>query len=175
VTTSSKTLGGCFKDFRQEAFRLETLDDYSKSGGVDAYQAFLAGEPQPEDYRTAGWMTTVGDAVRSGRRIYRVHILARPLTDYLRFELSWGYRRNMTAGEEFFILDTTTQENPIPDAPDFWLFDEQVIGAMNYDEEGRYLGVDFLEENHLSRFLEYRNTAMAQAVPFVDWWAKYGE
>ncbi|MFD9489355.1 DUF6879 family protein [Streptomyces sp. NPDC059991] len=175
MTTSSKTLGDWFKDFGHEAFRLETLDDYSKSGGVDAYRAFLADEPQPEDYKTAGWITTVGDAVQSGKRIYRVHILSRPLTDYLRFELSWGYRRNMAAGEEFFILDTTTQENPIPDAPDCWIFDEQVIGAMNYDDEGRYLGVEFLGEDQLSRFLAYRDTAMAQAVPFSEWWAKYGE
>ncbi|MFD9567786.1 DUF6879 family protein [Streptomyces sp. NPDC059994] len=175
MTTSSKTLGDWFKDFGHEAFRLETLDDYSKSGGVDAYRAFLAGEPQPEDYKTAGWITTVGDAVQSGKRIYRVHILSRPLTDYLRFELSWGYRRNMAAGEEFFILDTTTQENPIPDAPDCWIFDEQVIGAMNYDDEGKYLGVEFLGEDQLSRFLAYRDTAMAQAVPFSEWWAKYGE
>lgn len=175
MTTSSKTLGDWFKDFSREAFRLETLDDYSKSGGVDAYRAFLAGEPQSEDYKTAGWMTTVGDAVASGKRIYRVHILARPLTDYLRFELSWGYRRNMAAGEEFFILDTTTQENPIPDAPDFWLFDNRVIGAMNYDGGGKYLGADFLGEDQLSKFLTYRDTAMAQAVPFAEWWAKYGE
>lgn len=98
VTTSSNSARDWFNDFEREAFRLETLDDYSKSGGVDAYRAFLAGEPQPEDYATADWMTTVGNAVQSGRRIYRVHILARPLTDYLRFELSWGYRRNMMAG-----------------------------------------------------------------------------
>ncbi|QNE75432.1 hypothetical protein F0344_13095 [Streptomyces finlayi] len=175
MTTSSKTLGDWFKDFDREAFRLETLDDYSKSGGVDAYRAFLAGEPQSEEFKMAGWVTTVGNAVQAGKRIYRVHVLARPLTDYLRFELSWGYRRNMAAGEEFFILDTTNEENPIPGAPDFWLFGEKVIGAMNYDSEGKYLGVDFLEEDHLSTFLAYRDTAMAQAVPFTEWWAKYGE
>ncbi|MFE2549265.1 DUF6879 family protein [Streptomyces sp. NPDC059355] len=174
MTTSSRSLGDWFKDFDVAAFRLETLDDYSKSGGVDAYRAFLAGEPQPENYNTVGWMTTVGEAVRSGRRIYRVHVLARPLTDYLRYELSWGYRRNMTAGEEFFILDTTNQENPIPEAPDFWLFDEHTVGAMHYDGDGKYLGVEFLGEDELSRFLGYRDAAMAQAVPFAEWWTTYG-
>ncbi|MER5634043.1 DUF6879 family protein [Streptomyces nitrosporeus] len=175
MTTSSKTLGDCFEEFGREAFRLETLDDYSKSGSVDAYHAFLAGESQPEEYKTAGWVKTVGNAVAAGKRIYRVHILCRPLTDYLRFELSWGYRRNMTAGEEFFILDTTDQENPIPEAPDFWLFDERSIGSMSYDGEGKYLGTDFLEEDQIPRFLAYRDTAMAQAVPFAEWWAKYGK
>ncbi|WP_406398575.1 DUF6879 family protein [Streptomyces uncialis] len=174
MTISSRTLGDCFKEFDREAFRLETLDDYSKSGGSDAYRAFLAGEPQPEEYKTAAWVKTVGDAVRSGKRIYRVHVLARPLTDYLRFELSWGYRRNMAAGEEFFILDTTHQENPIPQAPDFWLFDERTVGAMKYDGDGRYLGTDFHGEEQLSRFLAYRDTAMDRAVPFSEWWTEYG-
>ncbi len=128
--SSSRTLGDWFTAFQREAFRLETLDDYSQSGGVDAYQAFLAGQDQPESYKTAAWLTTVGDATKAGKRVYRVHILARPLTDYLRFELPWGYRRNMTAGEEFFILDTTESQNPVPDAPDFWTFDDRVTGAM---------------------------------------------
>ncbi|MGW0393140.1 DUF6879 family protein [Streptomyces sp. NPDC003042] len=175
MTTSSKTLGDWLKDFNQEAFRLETLDDYSKSGSVDAYQAFLAGESQPEDFKTSDWMATVGNAVQAGKRIYRVHVLARPLTDYLRFELSWGYQRNMAAGEEFFILDTTSQGNPISDAPDFWMFDEQVVGTMSYDGEGKFLGINFPDVEELSKFLAYRDTAMAQAVPFSEWWAKYGE
>ncbi|MFM9444437.1 DUF6879 family protein [Streptomyces acidiscabies] len=176
TTSSSRTLGDFFGSFEREAFRLETLDDYSQSGGVEAYHAFLAGEEQPESYRTAGWLTTVGSATRAGKRVYRVHVLSRPLTDYLRFELSWGYRRNMSAGEEFFILDTTENESPIPDAPDFWLFDDQVVGVMAYDKAGKYLGSEIVEaEDRLAKFREYRDTALAHAVPFTEWWARHGE
>ncbi|MFJ4962950.1 DUF6879 family protein [Streptomyces sp. NPDC088729] len=95
-------------------------------------------------------------------------------TDRGTLAISWGYRRNLTAGEEFFILDTTDQENPIPDAPDFWLFDERAAGVMEYDGEGKYLGSAFAGEEQVPRFLEYRDTTLAQAVPFPDWWAKYG-
>ncbi|MFG2215596.1 DUF6879 family protein [Streptomyces sp. NPDC087769] len=55
MTTSSKTLGDLFDAFKHEAFRLETLDDYSRSGNVDAYRAFLAGETQPDDCN-ADWI-----------------------------------------------------------------------------------------------------------------------
>ncbi|MFE2729025.1 DUF6879 family protein [Kitasatospora sp. NPDC059327] len=175
MTTSSRTLGDCFAEFGQEAFRLETLDDYSRSGGVDAYHAFLAGEEQPADYKTAGWVKTVADATRAGKRMYRVHILSRPLTDYLRFELAWGYHRNMAAGEEFFILDTTGQENPVPEAPDFWLFDDETAAVMSYDDNGRYLGVELLSDSRIAGFKTYRDTVMARSVPFAEWWAQYGE
>lgn len=175
ATSSSLSLGEWFTAFEREAFRLETLDDYGQSGGVDAYHAFLAGEEQPESYKKAAWLTTVGNAVKAGKRVYRVHILSRPLTDYLRFELSWGYRRNMTVGEEFFVLDITDQPNPIPQAPDFWMFDERVTGVMSYDESGKYLGSEFLSEERAAEFRAYRDTALTHAVPFSDWWARHGE
>lgn len=175
MTASSRTLGEWFQVFEREAFRLETLADYSQSGGVDAYRAFLAGEARPEGYESVPWMTTVRNASQAGKRMYRVHIVSRPLTSYLRYELSWGYQRNLRAGEEFFILDTTDRANPIPEAPDFWLFDDRTVGAMNYDGAGKYLGTDFLEDSRLPEFRDYRKTALAHAEPFPEWWAKYGE
>ncbi|MEU7088296.1 DUF6879 family protein [Streptomyces achromogenes] len=175
TTSSSRSLTDWFTAFEREAFRLETLDDYSQSGGVEAYQAFLAQRAQPESYKTAAWLTTVGNATAVGKRMYRVHILSRPLTEYLRFELSWGYRRNMTAGEEFFILDATERPNPIPDAPDFWMVDDRAVGVMAYDGAGKYLGSEFASEDRLALFRHYRDIALAHAVPFTGWWAQHGE
>ncbi|MFF5101360.1 DUF6879 family protein [Streptomyces sp. NPDC000134] len=173
MTTSSKTLGDLFDSFEREAFRLETLDDYSKSGNVDAYHAYLAGEPQPEDYN-AGWVEELRSHTETGKRVYRVHILSRPLTDYLRFELGWGYRKNMTGGEEFFVLDITDKPNPLPGVPDFWCFDSESVAVMDYDGTGKYLGSEVLKSERVAEFTTYRDTALVHAEPFTEWWAKYG-
>ncbi|GAA2577859.1 hypothetical protein Stube_21800 [Streptomyces tubercidicus] len=169
-----KKLGEMFDSFEREAFRLETLDDYSKSGNVGAYQAFLAGEPQPSDYNEA-WVSEIRSHTSQGKRIYRVHILSRPLTPYLRFELGWGYQKNRTGGEEFFILDITENPNPLQGVPDYWQFDSVTTGVMSYTEDGAFLGADVLPEGRAGEFRHYRDTAMAHAVPFAEWWAKYGE
>lgn len=173
MTTSSRTLGELFDTFEREAFRLETLDDYSNSGSVDAYHTFLAGEPQPDDYN-AGWVEEVRSHTRVGKRIYRVHILSRPLTDYLRFELGWGYRKNAAGGEEFFILDTTGKCNPLENVPDFWLFDSESAAVMNYDGVGKFLGAEVVSPEQAAEFAAYRDKALAHAEPFTEWWAKYG-
>ncbi|MCQ9182174.1 hypothetical protein KMT30_24645 [Streptomyces sp. IBSBF 2953] len=173
MTTSSKTLGDLFDSFEREAFRLETLDDYSQSGNVDAFQAFQAGESQPEDYN-AGWIEELRSHTEKGKRVYRVHILSRPLTDYLCFELGWGYRKNMTGGEEFFILDVTENPNPLENVPDFWFFDSSSAAVMNYDENGKYLGSEVLPPERAAEFTQYRDAALAHAEPFNEWWAKYG-
>ncbi|MER6214813.1 DUF6879 family protein [Streptomyces sp. NPDC001674] len=171
---ASKTLAELFDTFQREAFRLETLDDYSKSGNADAYQAFLAGSPQPADYNEE-WVSELRAHTRNGKRIYRVHILCRPLTPYLRFELGWGYQKNATGGEEFFILDVTEQPNPLEGVPDFWQMDGSTSAVMNYSDDGAFLGADVLPSDRAEEFRAYRDTAMAHAQPFSEWWAKYGK
>ncbi|MFF1376468.1 DUF6879 family protein [Streptomyces sp. NPDC058308] len=173
MNISPEDFGKLFNEFEREAFRLETLDDYSGSGGVDAYHAFLAGKPQPEEYKSAGWVTTVRNAARAGKRMYRVHILSRPLSKYLRFELGWGYMRNQEAGEEFFILDTTEQANPLKGVPDFWSYDERSVVTMQYGEGGKFLGAELVPEGQASEWLERRDMAMSLAVPFRDWWEQH--
>lgn len=136
--SASNDLAARFSTFQEEAFRLETLDDYSNSGNPAAFRAFLAGETKPADYN-ADWLETVRKATESGKRMVRVHVLSRPLTPYLRYELSWGYQTNMTAGEEFHILDTTVRPNPLEGVPDFWLFDGREPVVLNFKAE--YLAV----------------------------------
>lgn len=174
MTASSRSLGDLFDSFENEAFRLETLADYGASGNIDAYHAFLAGEPRPDDYN-AEWVEELRSHTGSGKRIYRVHILSRPITDYLRFELGWGYRKNMTGGEEFFILDITENPNPLDGVPDFWLFDSDTAAVMNYDGIGTYLGSDTLPPERAGEFARHRDTALAHAQPFTEWWAAYGQ
>lgn len=171
----AESLGDLFDAFACEAFRLETLDDYSGSGSTDAYRAFMDGQPQPADYN-ADWLAEIRSYAESGRRLYRVHVLARPLTPYLRFELGWGYVTNATAGEEFFILDVTDRPSPLPDGVgDFWLFDSAVPALMRYADGGSFAGAEVLTEDRAAEFTAYRDTALAQAAPFTNWWAQYGE
>ncbi|CAD5957919.1 DUF6879 family protein [Streptomyces cyaneofuscatus] len=168
-----KTLGDLFDDFKQEAFRLETLDDYGRSGNADAYRLFLDGKPKPEGYNT-DWLDEVRKNVDAGRRMYRVHVVTRPLTPYLRYELGWGYTTNSTAGEEFFILDVTEQANPLADVGDFWLFDSVTAAPMRYTSDGEFAGADVLSGDRADEYVGHRNTALAHAVPFADWWAEHG-
>ncbi|MEU8538519.1 DUF6879 family protein [Streptomyces sp. NPDC048717] len=161
-----------FSSFRREAFRLETLDDYSGSSDPEMIRAFLAGEPQPDHYNQE-WADEVAGNIGAGKRMYRVHIISRPMTDYLRFELGWGYRKNAKAGEEFFILDITDQPNPLEGVPDFWMFDESSVVSMSYGEGGRFLGAE--PHSSATEWVVHRDLALSHAVPFADWWGQYGE
>ncbi|MFD9064224.1 DUF6879 family protein [Kitasatospora purpeofusca] len=160
MSTSPVVPGGWLSEFGREAFRLEILGEH--------------GSAWPDEYRTGTWSRAVMAARRAGKRMYRVHLLTRPLGPCVEADLEWGSNRHMAAGEEYYVLDVTEQENPIAQAPEFWLFDDETVAAPRYGADGEYLGVDFPDGGRVAEFRAYRDTAMAHAVPFAEWWAKYG-
>ncbi|MGV9303643.1 MULTISPECIES: DUF6879 family protein [unclassified Nonomuraea] len=171
---SPEEFGQLFESFDREAFRLETLNHYDSAGTRIGLPAFLAGEEEPEQFRNSPWVTTVSNAVQAGKRMYRVHVVTTPLTDYLRFEFAWGYHRNAKAGEEFFVLDLAEHDvSGLPDH-DFWMFDERTVVRMYYDGQGAFTGAEILPEAQASKYIQHRDLALKHAEPFASFWERHG-
>ncbi|GAA0955079.1 DUF6879 family protein [Nonomuraea longicatena] len=166
--------GRLFETFEREAFRLETLDFYDSGGTQIGLPAFLAGEEEPEQFKNSPWTVTVSNAVQAGKRMYRAHVVTTPLTDYLRFEFAWGYHRNAKAGEEFYILDLAQRNVPGLPSHDFWLFDEQKVVRMDYDDQGAYLGAEVLPETRTAEYVRYRDLALEHAESLAAFWERHG-
>jgi len=156
-----------FVTFQRSAFRLETRNRYAVPEEVEPFRRFCDGE-RPGDEWTREWTDAVRVAVRAGKRMQRVHVVTEPLTRYLRFELTCGYPNNIAAGEEINILAVRRDDSAplLPD--DFWLFDDEAVGAMRYDDDGRFLGVEVLTDSAtISRYRSFRDVALRLAMPFA--------
>jgi hypothetical protein len=156
-----------FDSFKHEAFRLETHPVYDMVSERAEYEQFLAtGALEiPED---DGWLTRVRHFAATGRWVGRVHVLSRPLTDYLRYEFA-VYRYTVRAGEDVRILDLTDRADPGLPTQDFWLFDESSVVRMDYDEQGRQLGRELLEAVDPAPYVEWKRIALAHAQPFAEY------
>ncbi|MFJ4706930.1 DUF6879 family protein [Streptomyces anulatus] len=152
-----------FRDFRSEAWRLETLPQYLVPQESDEFQAFKEGARYPGPYED-DWMRMVRT-----RTVGRVHIVRRPLSAYLKFEFDRYYRHQAPAGEDIRILDVTDRPNPLPDTlSDFWMFDRSTVVLMNYEEDGTQINRQ-LVEGDVSPFLAYQRIAVAESVPFEEY------
>src|SRR6267154_3437167 len=129
-----------FQSFKHEAFRLETLDQYLVVPEEREFKRFLNGEPLPE-VQNKPWCDQIRNNISQGKRMRRVHVLTLPLTPYLRFEIDWGYIFSLAAGEEIFILNRNqlSDFSLIQDG-DFWLFDDNILIRMLFDDTGKQLG-----------------------------------
>jgi hypothetical protein len=164
-----------FSAFRHTAFRLETLDRYDVSYEEEPFRRFLAGEPKPHDDAKQAWVRTIADALAAGKRMERVHVVSEPPTDYLRFELAWGYPENVEAGEDIRILPVSLGSWPagVPDQ-DFWLFDSKRVAVMHYDDRGRFRGAELVEGSDIvTQYCAWRDAAWHDAVPYKQYVADH--
>jgi hypothetical protein len=157
-----------FDTFAQSAWRLELHPVYLMPQEQEAFKRFLAGERLPIEHRSS-WMDRVAGYISTGRSIGRVHVVRRPLSDYLLFEFEWYYRHHVKAGEDIRILDLTGKPDlGLPDH-DFWMFDEKRIVKMLYQADGTQIGRELVENPDMTKYLQYREIALAGSVSFSEY------
>jgi hypothetical protein len=157
-------LGGLFERFSRSAFRLEARDDYNVPDEQQALAAFRSGQQvPPRTSDNSPWLALVASATAAGRRIVRVRVVGRPVTDYTRFEFA-AYRGNIAAGETIRVVERAwlhgTDSAWAND--DFWLFDDETVALLGYDEEGHFLGAE--RASDLGAYLSARQRALALSV-----------
>ena len=101
----------------------------------------------------------------------RVHVVAEPLSDYMRFELSWSYDENVRAGEAIYIIPVKEDEWPAELVHhDYWLFDSCRLVVMRYDDEGVLLGADLIDDSaDVVQHNYCRDLALHRAVRYLDY------
>ncbi|MGW1427577.1 DUF6879 family protein [Streptomyces sp. NPDC001108] len=156
-----------FVEIKQEAWRLETLQQYLVAHEAEEFAAFREGRVIAP-YATSAYTERVSRQRAEGKRNGRVHIVTQPLSDYLRFEFVRYYEVHSRAGDDIRILDVTNRPNPLGGVRDFWMFDQNEVVLMNYEEDGRQISREVFEGD-VSSFIEYQRVAITESVPFEEY------
>src|SRR6266540_2314841 len=112
------------------------------------------------------WQAMIRRHASSGRRLRRVHVVREPVSDYVRFEMAWAYPVNVAAGEQVRVIAVRGGEWPaaVP-REDFWLLDDTELWAMRYDDTGRFLHAEHLDDRGaVAEHAAAARTAYAAAV-----------
>ncbi|MGH3720806.1 MAG: DUF6879 family protein [Pseudonocardiaceae bacterium] len=160
-------IGGAAK---QSAFRLETLPQYLVPEETADFSAWKAGKPVPPRTPESSELLAriQRDAARGFRR-YKVHILDQPLTAYLRFEL-YLYLDSVAAGSEVYVVDRDDHPDLADLHEDFWLFDDEIAVRMIYDDEGRFLHPELIDD--IEPYRQMRDATLRRAEPLNDYLAR---
>jgi hypothetical protein len=161
---------------RADLFRVETLDHYAVDSDAGEFAQFLRGESGPDLVGKAAWLDGLRADHAAGRGWRYVHVLRRPLTDYLRYELDWCYRPNADAGMDIRILDLA--EAGLPDsllrAGDFFVIDGDTVVRMHYDQANDFAGAEIVNQNP-AVYVAHSELLWTLAEPFATWWARHPE
>jgi hypothetical protein len=156
-----------FENFQREAWRLETLPAYNVTQEADEIRAFQTGERIDPHAYSNEYTDDLKRVRREGKVKGRVHVVTRPLSDYLRYEFMY-YQPHVWAGEDIRIMDVTNRPNPLAGVQDFWMFDRTEVVLMNYAPDGTQINRE-VHEGDATPFIEYQRIAVAESVPFEEY------
>ena len=91
----------------------------------------------------------------------RVRLVTHPLSDYLRFELLL-YPRSVEAGEDIRVANLDDHPELVVCRQDFWMFDDQAVVVLDYDERGGFLGSR--TEEDLDHYRKQRKLVLARSM-----------
>lgn len=156
-----------FRDFHSEAWRLETLPVYNVPQEAEEIQRFRAGERIDPRTHSNDYTEDLKRVRREGKNKGRVHIVTRPLSEYLRYEFMY-YLPHAWAGEDIRIMDVTDRPNPLSEVQDFWMFDRAQVVLMHYEADGTQISRE-IYEGDVEPYVEYQRIALAESVPFEEY------
>ncbi|WP_158840974.1 DUF6879 family protein [Saccharothrix deserti] len=159
-----------FDDFHSSAWRLEIQGTYDEPEEREPLRRFLAGEPDDLEWM-ADWFEWVTEQSASGRRIGRVRVLTEPLTDYLRFELSFTGHA-VDAGEDIRLLTPADAARLDLPREDFWFFDDHLVAVLRFGDTGVATAELIDDPAEVNRYRAVQHRALSAAVPYREWAAR---
>jgi hypothetical protein len=150
-------------NFQVSAFRLETRPVYSVPQEAEMLAAFRRDGSLPA-MNEHPWVKRVRDHCGTGKRMQRVRVTSRPMTDYERFEVAL-YPHSHAAGEDIRICDGGSLGEQ-----DFWLFDNHTAVLLHYDADGGFTGFD-VEVESIGHYRRLRDLALSRSITLQEFLA----
>jgi hypothetical protein len=166
------TLGPYLASFRASAFRLECRQHYDNPAEREWFARYLqTGEVPVFTPDNDAWCKLVAEARAAGRAVQRVHLIQEPPSDYVRFELECQ-RASLDAGEDIRVIAFRDAEAPPlgnhGHRGDFWLFDDETVVELDYDQAGRFLGARQAQES-VEYYRRLRDEAMQWSISLKEY------
>ncbi|MFC6062830.1 DUF6879 family protein [Streptomyces ochraceiscleroticus] len=143
---SSAERNQLFESFAHDAFHLELRDDYSVPNEEGPYGDWLKGTV--DDSFMEPWLQLMRRVTDSGKAVRRVRVVTEPHSSYIRWEYATT-NVNEEAGESIRWLP----RHKLPEGfvlpvagNDWWLFDDKLLAVGHFDDAGRVLGSEVIED-----------------------------
>lgn len=163
-----------YRECRASAWRVEALQSYAGTGDEERQRAFHAGDPlPPPGPGKQADLALIRQLRDAGREVGRVHVVDRPLSPYVRYELAVYAADNAPAGEEIWIADRSAHPELAEVDGDFAVFDAVLPGAaaalFDFDASGAVRGYRITRDAAtVRRCRRLLDLAMWYAVPLRE-------
>lgn len=147
-------------EMKKEFFKLEVLQYYSVDDSP-SLRAWLKGNKEKSIELAKRDFKPWAQGKENIKKI-RVHIVEKPLTPYLEWEIEMYKLFNIPiVGEEVYLLDSRDIRGLKPPKGDILIFDQKKIVANHYKNKGGFVsGTLYEDKNEIKPFLQLRKEVL---------------
>jgi hypothetical protein len=162
-----------------EFFKCEVRQCYEEPTEIELLDLFRANKfdelrcllQQDVDTEGSIWR----EAKSRGIRFIRIHVLCKPLSDYLLFELE-AYKIQSVAGEEIYLVPWESIDASLQvELRDFMLFDRKYALVPSYDQQNKLSGGLVTDEpDQIRRISATAKSLLASGISLDSYISKHG-
>jgi hypothetical protein len=154
-----------------EFFKVEAIQDYGaeETAQSPSYEAWAKGD---KNSSIELMKQNVNDWFRQSREKpilkRRIHIVKKPYTPYLEWEIMHYKLVNIPLGDEKVYLVSVDDVNEQVIPGDFMIFDNERVANSHYDNTGKMTGMDFYDKGEdISRFIQLKDFLLSKSEEII--------
>lgn len=154
---------------KDEWFKVEVLQDYTGEDSGPSLNSWLKGDEKKSieiltsDASNNEW---IRECQRANFKRIRIHIVSKPYTKYLEWELSCYKHLNIPlCGEDVYLVDGIQVEDLKIPKGDFVIFDMKSVVQNHYDHLGKAIKMDFYTSpDDITYYLNLREKLLTKSI-----------
>lgn len=163
-----------WNSMKEEWFKIEVLQDYSAEDDSPSLRAWKDKDRQKsielmKENTNREWIEKAHKTIKKGVKLIRIHIVERPLSQYVEWEIEHYKNINTSqVGEQVFLVEKPDIKNLNLPKGDIMLFDRKFAVANTYNANGLMVAATIYDANDdISEFLNLRDKLLEIAKPLA--------
>ena len=154
---------------KSEIFRLQLLNEYHVEEEEKVFNEYKEGKQVnlQNDINTIEWLKKLKNKKVEGVRNINLMVIDLPLSDYLKFSVNTYLLDQKRYGRESFFIEREKVAEIVRGVQDYWLFDNEKLLLMNYDNGGHFLSASepMADMAIVSRYIRLKEAMLTKAMP----------
>ena len=154
---------------KSEIFRLQLLNEYHVEEEEKVFNEYKEGKRVnlQNDINTIEWLKKLKNKKVEGVRNINLMVIDLPLSDYLKFSVNTYLLDQKRYGRESFFIEREKVAEIVRGVQDYWLFDNEKLLLMNYDNGGHFLSASepMTDMAIVSRYIRLKEAMLTKAMP----------
>ena len=159
-------------EMRREWFKVEVLQDYYGEDSGPSLDSWLQGRKDESVKLMAKlgsneWTKSCRQKIQDGAKLIRLHLVEKPYSPYIEWEIEIYKRKNIPlGGEQVYLVDKKDLSGHEIPSGDMMIFDDKRVVINTYDNNGLMTHETFYDEtDDTSSFLKLKKELFKLAQP----------